>query len=223
MTIFPILAGAAALLMAEDVPVFELLPEEQQARLAECGVDAAELGRLLELDTHTFDQSFDGQGWRRIGHHEGCEAAAADILEAYILFSRPYSDGFDHTVKWHAGQLRASAGETDRAIAIFKGTYDRLNEDDIDAVEWNLYVDATLAFLQGDYKALVTARDELAARPVPEEIKAARRKFLAENPNIQMPEGFVDEIQNLSVVEGLVACFGKPYSIAYSRECQPKK
>ena len=211
----------ALLFLAQDVPVFGLLPPEQQARLEACNVDEMAFERLMELDIETFDQSFDGDGWRGVAAQEGCEAAAADILEAYILFSRPYADGFDRTVKWHAGQLRASAGETDRAIAIFKGTYDRLNVGDIDAVEWNLYVDATIAFLQDDYDALVAARDELAKQEVSEDEKAARRKFLADNPNIQMPEGFVDAVQNLNVVEGFVTCFGKPYSVAYSRECQP--
>ena len=35
-----------------------------------------------------------------------------------------------------------------------------------------------------------------------------------------MPEGFVDEPANLSVVRGLLNCFGQPYAKAYGGKCR---
>ncbi|RFB05835.1 hypothetical protein [Parvularcula marina] len=215
MTILPWLAGTLALTaVSEDVPVFELLPEAQQTRLAACGVDAGELSRLLELKQRPFDQDFEG-GWREIAGRDGCRLAAADAIESYMLFARPYGPEHTKILRWHAGQMYAYEQRTDKAIAYFRATYDDVESVAFPGPEWNLYVDATLAFLRGDYDALVAARDELAVQPVPEERKESRRKMLADNPNMTMPEGFIDAPMNLNVVKGLVDCFGKPYSQAY--------
>ncbi|MEM9233378.1 MAG: hypothetical protein AAGA69_03970 [Pseudomonadota bacterium] len=208
------IVGLSAMAL-QDVPVFDLLPEDQQARLEQCGVDTVELARLLELEYREFDQDYDG-GWRAIAKQEGCELAAAKAIEAYIHFARPHGPGYSKILRWHAGQLYAYVQQTDQAIAFFRTTYDDPEGSEFSGSEWNLYVDATLAFLRDDYDVLVTARDRLAEIPVSDELKESRRKFLKDNPTISMPEGFVDAPQNLNVVQRFVDCFGEPYRQAYS-------
>lgn len=110
------------------------------------------------------------------------------------------------------GKKKASAGKYDEAISLFKGTY---KSDHEHGEAWNLYVDSTIAFLRNDLSKLKQAHDSLSNLPVSEEKKESRRKFLKDNPNIAMPDGFVDQPSNLAPVEALVKCFGQPYSKAY--------
>lgn len=84
---------------------------------------------------------------------------------------------------------------------------------------WNLYVDGTIAFLTQDRSGLEAATDSLAAIEVSESEKEERRRFLEDNPDITMRDGFVDEPAFLSVLAGLLNCFGQPYSAAYG--CKP--
>lgn len=199
--------------------VLALLPEPAQDELTRCNVDAAALERYLALDYQAFDQDIPDGGWRGLSNQEGCGRAAAELIKAYILYSEGVPPESIRILRWHAGQVLAGAGDTAEAVAFFKGSYAPAPEDG-EADPWNLYVDATLAFLANDRPALQAAHDRLAALPVSEETKAARRTFLADNPNITMPDGFVDKPQNLAVVEGFLACFGKPYEEAYGPACR---
>ncbi len=193
----------------DDFSVFSILPPDQQEILAKCNIDSPELERLLRLSEDKFDQDMQG-GWRLIARDENCLEAAAITIKAYINYSHPRAPENIRILRWHSGQLLAGTDKTEDAVAFFRGTYS-------DDVEWNLYVDGTIAFLQSDKQALKAARDTLAARPVSEEEKEARRQFLSDNPNITMPDGFVDEPQNLSVLDRLLACFGRDYNQAYGK------
>jgi len=190
---------------------YSLLGLTLQPEMQKCGVDQGEFDRLLALPQEGFDQDFTG-GWRAISNKDGCNNAAAEMIKAYILYSVPHPPNNLSILRWHAGQTKAGAGEYDEAAALFAGTY---KPDTDPSPEWDLYVKATIAFLQNDLPALQIAHDTLAAFPVAEEVKSARRQFLKDNPNITMPDNFVDEPQNLSPVKNLLACFGKPYSEAY--------
>lgn len=181
--------------------------------LQTCGVGQTEFERLLGLSQKDFDQDFEG-GWRSIGYKENCNNAAAEMIKSYILYSEPNPPERIGILRWHAGQTKASAGKYAEAISLFKGTYQA--EDDHE-LAWNFYVDATIAFLKNDRRALQLAHDNLAQLTVSEEEKASRRKFLKDNPKITMPEGFVDNPQNLSPVKSLLNCFGKSYKEAYGR------
>lgn len=198
-------------------PLFALLPAEEQRALTDCGVDAPALEALLQLDQRAFDQDFSG-GWRKVSSKPGCSIAAGHVIKAYILYAHPIVPSDLGILRWHAGQAYASGGDYDKALAFFAGTYNADASDDDEL--WNLYVDATIAFLQGDADALNDAYTTLSAMTPSEEEKAARRKFLADNPTITMPDGFVDEPQNLSVVRCLKANLGKSYRDAYrARNC----
>jgi hypothetical protein len=185
------------------------LGPERTARLESCGVDAGRLDALLALDQQAFDQDVSG-GWRTVAARPGCDAAAADLIEVW----RDHAPGAESArmLNWHAGQMRAFAGERDAAVALF---------DDArgDARAWSLYVDASIAFLQRDRAALEAARAELATLTPSAGQQAARRRFLLDNPDISMPEGFVDEPQNLNVVDRLSACFDGSYAGAYTGRC----
>lgn len=210
-------AGARAQTDRTAGPVFNMLAGPVRERLSSCGVGPAELEALIALPPQAFDQDFEG-GWRAVSYDDGCLLAAADLIKAYILYSRPFPASDElRLLRWHAGQMMASANAYAEAIALMSGTHDAPEDGE---TEWNLYVDGTLAFLRSDRDALLQARDELAGRTVPEDVQAARRRFLADNPNITMPDGFVDEPANLSVLDGLLTCFEAPYSQAYGRQCQ---
>ncbi len=185
------------------------LGEEHADRLAQCGVDEARLTSLLALDQDAFDQDMAG-GWRVVARQDGCWAAAADLIEVW----RDHSENLEaaYSLNWHAGQMRAMAGEPQAAIAL-------LERAKTDSEAWNHYADATIAFLDRDRAALEAARAELAELRPSEEEMAARRQFLEDNPTITMPEGFVEQPQNLPVVDRLLSCFEGSYAGAYGGEC----
>ncbi|MEQ8404814.1 MAG: hypothetical protein RKE49_06940 [Oceanicaulis sp.] len=185
------------------------LGPERAARLEACGVDAERLGALLALDQQAFDQDFSG-GWRTVSARTGCDAATADLIEVW----RDHSPNVErHSIlNWHAGQMRAYAGEEEAAIALFDAAR-------TESPEWNLYADATIAFLEGDRAALQTARDALAAMTPSEAVKESRRRFLEDNPDISFPDGFVEQPQNLNVVDRLLECFEGSYAGAYTGRC----
>jgi len=70
-------------------------------------------------------------------------------------------------------------------------------------VTWNLYVDATTAFVQRDREALLLSRHKLATAP-------ARYWSGLKAPS------------NLDVVDGLVRCFERTYADAY-RMCRTSR
>ncbi|WP_306014942.1 hypothetical protein [Oceanicaulis sp. MMSF_3324] len=195
----------------EDVAYAQLSPEARD-RLAACDVDAARFETLMALDHNAFDQDMRG-GWRPVGQQDGCEHAAADLLVAYMNHSPHYNPSRPGVVGWHAGQMLAMAGQADQAIAYFETSRSETQA-------WNLYVDATIAFMRRDRAAAEAARAELATLRPSEAEMAARRQFLADNPRIRMPEGFVEQPDNLPVVDRLLLCWDHPYADAYSGACQ---
>jgi hypothetical protein len=167
----------------------------------ECAVDRE---ALLKLDYMAFDQDFTG-GWRPLG--KDCKAEAAEVLRAYriqMMKERP-TDQRAIMLFWHEGQMRAMLGQTDEAIALFRQS--RQSDD------WNLYGDATIAFLQHDRPAVEAARQALLAAPKPEWWDRAMAQAKAEGKPVAVWPA------NLSVIDAMLRCFDKPYSEAYSAKC----
>lgn len=159
---------------------------------------------MMVMSLEEFDQS--DNGWRSLDA-PGCEAVIADGIERYR--DRNPDTLKEHRVLiWHEAQLRASAGQTDEAIELMRLT----RESDGPAIR--PYTDATIAFLQHDYAALLAARDELIALPEPEYFREAAARFAASYPD-QPPLVWP---LNLPVVQGLINCFDRPYAEAY--ECR---
>ncbi len=162
-----------------------------------CAYDRA---AMLMLGQQAFDQDPNG-GWRALSVRSGCTLAAADLIRDY-RDSHPDDPGI---LYWHEGQLRANAGQTEQAIALF----DRSRKTD-DPFGWNLYVDASIAFLRGDRPALDAARGALARLPRPDGFDP--RDGNGRPIEIRWPP-------NLHVVDGFIACFGHTYREAYARRC----
>jgi hypothetical protein len=120
--------------------------------------------------------------------------AAADLIREY---REKHGVEAGILLYWHEGQLRAMLGATDDAIELFKKSYD--SKDTPFALAWNLYAVATIAFLQQDKSALLTAREALAGLPRPAGVPAGSWPM------------------NLNVVDMLVACFGREYKEAYGQ------
>ncbi|HEY0311971.1 MAG TPA: hypothetical protein VGC56_05695 [Allosphingosinicella sp.] len=170
------------------------------AGVGRCQTDRAQ---LLMLSQREFDQNLRG-GWRELAARPGCEVFAADLIRDYRA-AHGVSDGI---LFWHEGQLRAEGGQTAEAILLFERSRKGLD----DAFGWNAYVDATIAFLRRDRRALLAAREALARTPRPVDF----------NPHD--PEGRPLHIgwpPNFEAVDGLVRCFGRTYSEAYGVTCRP--
>lgn len=151
---------------------------------------------LLALDEYSFDQDMNG-GWRAVAQHEECTEIAADLIRDYRE-----TRGLTSTILyWHEGQLRALAGSTDEAIRLFEKS-----RKTFDIHGWNLYVDASIAFLKRDKPALLAAREALARLPRPEDFdpRDAQGKLVS----VSWP-------LNLRVVDGLITCFDRGYKEAY--------
>lgn len=164
---------------------------------------------MLRLSHQDFDQN-ETKGWRSVSAKPECRIAAADLIREY----RKANSGklLPHQLHlnyWHEGQLRAIEGQTDAAVPLLLAG---ANPDSIDGFPH--YAMATVAFLQRDLSALKAARARLAALPVPEWFEATKRDAPAAR-EMRWP-------LNLDVVDGLIKCFGKPYSEAYGHpNCRP--
>lgn len=172
------------------------------AAAAQCReADAA----MLAMSLHDFDQT--EMGWRSLDA-EGCERQTAEAIRQYRTVNAELLGDEADTLVWHEGQLRASAGETDEAIRLMLIGRDK----DSDATQ--PYTDATIAFLRRDRAALIAARARLVALPMPEAFARAAARYAASYPELQA----LTWPLNLNIVDGLIACFDRPYSEAYACE-----
>jgi hypothetical protein len=169
-----------------------------------CEVDTS---AMLRLTPDKFDQDLKG-GWRTIAHRPGCELAAADLIAAYrTAHWGSLKTGDLHTSYWHEGQARARAGRYADAVPLLMAGVDPEGGDGFDD-----YALGTIAFLHRDLPALEAARARLAALPEPPGFEEAFAKYKAKtNRTLRWP-------MNLDVLDGLIACFDKPYRDAYGCE-----
>lgn len=156
--------------------------------------------RLLALDLAAFDQDLSG-GWRAVASQNGCMGEAADLIRDYHA-ALPVKS---YLLYWHEGQVRAVDGDYAGALPLFQMSY---NEQS-DTFGWNLYVDATIAFVTKDRTALARAYFALANLPVPANAE------LDQNGN-SVADSWPP---NIDVVENLLACFEQEYRQAY-QSCQ---
>lgn len=219
LTCFTIFMSVEAKQAESTAPkLFSSLSKTTQKILQSCDVGEGELNRLLALSYDGFDQDFDG-GWRALSHKENCKLAAQKTVELYILFNNAINLNQLRLLRWHAGQIAADLNNYPMAIAFFKASIETGSEAAKSKKPWNLYARGSIAFLMRDKAALQQIRNELSTIPVSEAEKNSRREFLKSNPNIRMPDGFIDEPQNLSVLDRLLRCFEQPYEDAYSGKC----
>lgn len=172
-----------------------------------CAVDTA---RMIQLTYEDFDQN-PSKGWRSVSRRPECRVAAADLIREYRTAN--WGKLLPHQLHlnyWHEGQLRAFGAQVDRAIPLLLAG---ANPDSIDGFPH--YAMATVAFLQRDLAALRAARVRLAALPEATWFKEAKTRGQI-GKDMKWPP-------NLDVVDGLIACFDKPYSEAYGHpNCRPR-
>ncbi|MEM7328053.1 MAG: hypothetical protein AAF437_04885 [Pseudomonadota bacterium] len=175
---------------------------EPVINFAECVGDA---GLYLDQDFWTFDQNAE-YGWRSISAKPDCDLAAADLISLYhrklrtagvpVIIDHPQgtvtlSDtGEIYLLYWHEGQIRASQDQTQHAVSLF---HKSIKPEAQNYGAWNEYVLASIAFLENDLGELTR-----------------QRKLLAQKIG--------DNKANLRIVDGLIACFGKPYATAYGSD-----
>lgn len=172
------LPAMLALLLADVSPAVDcdaLLARHREAALA--------------LSYELFDQT-ENSGMRVLAQ-AGCDAQAADLIEAYI--SRHGSS--EASLTWHVAQLRASAGDYASAIRHARKVL-RENEDyAVNPLRWNDYVLATIAFLERNRTALIRHRDRVAE-------------------STRVPEAYFGNQLNLKLLDALIRHFDRDYAYA---------
>jgi hypothetical protein len=170
---------------------------------ADCSYDRE---ALMALDEQGFDQDITG-GWRKLADVSGCLEVAANLVRDYRE-SHKITSGI---LYWHEGQLRAMANHYEEAVMLMEKSRKPPLED---FAGWNLYVDATVAFLQKDSAALDRARQALATlQPSGElEVKDGFVVLHGNKSGIRWP-------LNLEVIDGLRNCFWNSYTEAYGIAC----
>ena len=165
------------------------------ASTSDCSYDRE---AMLALDEAAFDQDLDG-GWRILAREPECREAAADLIREY----REFHSTEQTIIYWHEAQMRAMVGDYEAAIPLMKSAYE---PPEYDFFGWNLYVDATIAFLNSDKASLREAHEALVNLPYPDEeiLPVAARDDL-------------DWPMNLRFVERFIACFELSYQEAYGR------
>ncbi|MCO7470168.1 hypothetical protein NJG16_08825 [Stenotrophomonas maltophilia] len=163
---------------------------------------------LLAMSPEAFDQG-PGEGWDVLVRRAGCQLELADLFAAY----RRQAKASGHPqLAWHEAQLRAYEGQRDPASALMRLTYKPAGAD---PEGWNLYVDATIAFLDDDLPALRRARARLAALPLPP--GTTLREGMVEMRNAQGLQ-HVAWPPRLKTVDDLIRCMYQPYALA-SESC----
>ena len=156
---------------------------------ADCKQALKQVGpAAMQLSVTQFDED-ESKGWRALQNQE-CFAEAAQLIEYYAL---EYDSNY-RRLKWHLAQMHASASNTSEALAAARLSISPVQEQMHPEFDWNDYVLATIAYLQKDRVAFEVHRTSLKARAAKSPLNAS----------------------NVAVVEGLAACFEKPYLVAYA-------
>ena len=177
----------------------------QAAPAAASDTCAHDRAALLALSPADFDQDLEG-GWRPLSEKPECAEVAADLLASYRKARwGELTPGELHLNYWHEGQLRAGLGQTDAATRLMMAGVN----PEMSRSGFSDYALGTIAFLHQDRSGLLAARERLAALPKQPEFDDAARRFKAQY-------GFeLTWPANLSVLDGFITCFDRPYNEAY--------
>ena len=168
-------------------------PAQDVSKRPDCTYDRP---ALLAEDVKAFDQDMHG-GWRPLADR-GCLREAADLIAAWRGAHPDLPAEQAMGIAWHEGQMRAAFGDNAGAIVDLSLSLKKPEPEMRD------YAAATIAFLKHDRPGLLAARAALVAEPKPEGFDTAA----ADDKTLVWP-------LNLDVVDGLIACFDKPYKEAY--------
>lgn len=144
-----------------------------------------------------FDQGVDG--WRSLDSSLACSDYADDVLAEYRSRHGPrLAPANARLLMRREAQVLAAQGDA-------AGSVDLMREAACPGEpQWRrLYREGSIAFLEGDLVRLEAAKDRLAKLPPDSSLIGPDGKEVAWPPN-------------LDVLDGLISCFGKPYSVAYA-------
>ncbi|VAW33417.1 hypothetical protein MNBD_GAMMA01-1800 [hydrothermal vent metagenome] len=108
------------------------------------------------LSYKEFDQTM-GKGFRSMASNL-CDKEAADLIEKYI----EVNNAKQSSLRWHIAQLRAHTGDYSVAVKWAKTVLQDKEDFSKQALRWNDYVLATIAFLEHDKKSLIAHRNNVA-------------------------------------------------------------
>ena len=206
------LTGAACVLL----PFSAQAKPDVQRPFSEC---VAKPEEYLALGYRDFDQGVKADphgaerrewGWREVAARPGCETATAYLI---AMWRTQHATEIDvntrEFLKFHEGQIRASAGDYAGAIPLIMSGYNRTPVQP----EWTAYVDAILAFLKSDEPGLLAARDRLLKVPEPANWPKLQQLFREQaGQEMRWP-------MNIEATDMLLSCFGKGYPGGVNGSC----
>ncbi len=110
----------------------------------------------MSLSYKEFDQTM-GKGFRAMVNSQ-CDKEVADLIEKYI----EVNGAKQSSLRWHIAQSRAHANDYTAAIKWSKSVLKESEDFKENALRWNDYVLATIAFLEKDKEALIFHRNKVA-------------------------------------------------------------
>lgn len=140
---------------------------------------------LMNLSFEEFDQNMQG-GWRIYANNQDFKSAT-DLIKLYLEQHNELESGQRQVMSFHCGQMLALMDKNQEAIP-----YMEASKKTDDVMQWNEYVDATIAFLRKDREAFNAKKNELIQKSM-------------------MP---IDQNKNLNVLNRLEANFDKTYQEA---------
>jgi hypothetical protein len=111
----------------------------------------AKIKEMLKMNYDEFDQS--ERGWRSLSSQD-----AAKLIDQYLKISSPLKHEKTN-LYFHAGQLYAFIGDYQTALTRFR--LSKCVSNNSWELSWNAYVDATVAFLEGNHSGLLNAKKTL--------------------------------------------------------------
>ena len=119
--------------------------------------DSAVIDSVLALDYEHFDQDMNNgwRAWQRASDYAG----AARLIDSYVRRHDELEIYQVIVLRFHTGQVLGFAGDYDQAIGHFQQAIDSIGV----MVDWNPYVEATIAFLRHDTTRVSELRDSLLA------------------------------------------------------------
>ena len=117
--------------------------------------------KILSLSFNEFDQT-EGSGFRLLLEQKK-HVAAAELIEDYISRHLPnLTERELVSLHFHTGQLYGIACDAGKAVPhLKKAKYQREPSPDGHPLYWNAYVDATSAFISGDRRGVIAARERM--------------------------------------------------------------
>jgi len=95
---------------------------------------------IMELSFDEFDQKMDG-GWRYYSNKDDFESATT-LIKLYLKKHKDFEPAKQRIISFHCGQMLALLNKNEEAIPYMKAS--KMHENDV--VNWDVYVDATIAF-----------------------------------------------------------------------------